>query len=362
MNASIYFITGVTGFLSKEFLVTALTDNPQAQFYCLIRQQGRTSAEQRLKEVLQSVDLSHESHRVFAIPGDITHSLLGLEVEVYQTLARKITHIVHSAALVQFEKPKAMLEHINVEGTKNMIAFAQESAQLNPEFKVFAYVSTAYVAGQRKGRVTEQDFSDAYGFKNNYESTKFAAEALLHAKKATIPLIIFRPSIILGHSQSGRTPRNNVIFPPTQVVKKFPLPFALLPINENCLLDFVPVDYVANGIYSLMHMQEAYGQTFHLTSGMGKEVSMGQALQVFSQMYGVRLISIPAGTWPLLKRLFSLTRIGRYVVQAADPFWLYSLENPQFCQQYTQQFLDKQGLSCDNMVNVLKKTLIFMEN
>ncbi|MFA6037963.1 MAG: SDR family oxidoreductase [Legionellales bacterium] len=347
MTEPIYFITGTTGFLGSEILRTILKQDPQAQCYCLIRD-------------LAQRKLTPESDRVFHVSGDITQENLGLSLEEYQNLARKITHVIHSAAMVQFEKPKHILEKINVHGTENMIAFAKAAQQQNPEFKIMGYVSTAYVAGRRTGVVNEQDLSDAYGFKNNYESTKYAAECLLHSLKTTLPVVIFRPSIILGHSEDGATPRTNVIFPLTQVVKRFPFNLGIMPVNKNCLLDLVPVDYVAKSIYFLLNKENS-GQVFHLTSGQGKELSVGQVVDIFRQVYKLHALLVPARLWPLGRRLLSYTKKGQYFIKGMDPFWPYVVSNPQFCQKQTQQLLDQYQVRCHPMDDVLKKTLLFME-
>jgi thioester reductase-like protein len=349
MPASIYFITGSTGFLGGEFLQTVLNQDPDAQCYCLVRDQGQQSAAQRLAH----------SDRVFVVPGDITLDNLGLSTEQYHALAQKITHIVHTAAMVKFEKPKEILEKINVDGTKNVITFARYCQKLNPEFQVLGHVGTAYVAGKRSGQASEHDFTDAYGFKNNYESTKYAAEGLLHEAKSTLPVMIFRPSIILGHSANGRVSRSNVIFPLVQVAKKYSL--GLVPFNKNCLMDFVPVDYVAKGIYFLLQDKAALGQVFHLSCGIGNEVSIQRMLELFNQVYQLKLKTIPTYLWPITKRMVSLSYKGRYFIQGVDPYWLYTLSNPQFCQEYTKSMLNKYQLSCDNMPEILHKTLKFME-
>ncbi len=348
MASPIYFITGTTGFLGGELLRNILAKDPNAQCYCLIRDSSLSR-------------FTVNSDRVFPIKGDITLEQLGLSTQEYQDLANKITHIIHSAAVVQFEKPKAFLEAVNVQGASNMITFAKACQQHNPEFKVYGHVSTAYVAGKRKGIVTEEDFSDADGFKNNYEATKFAAEKLVHEVKDTLPIMIFRPSIILGHSIDGSTVRSNVLFPSTQIIKRIPLPFTLLPANKNCLLDVVPVDYVAKSIYFSMNDPNAIGRIFHLTCGQGEELSMRQTTDIYAEVYGPRTFFVPCFLWRVARKLLSYSKRGLYLVKAADPFWLYTVENPQFCKKATQKLLDQYGVSCHSIEDVLKKTLLYLE-
>lgn len=348
MTNRIYFITGTTGFLGGEVLRTILAEDPNAQCYCLVRANS------------QDKMLVH-SEKIFPIIGDITQDNLGMSTQDYQDLSKKITHIIHSAAVVQFEKPIVFLDNVNVRGTKNVIAFAKACQQHNPDFKVLSHVSTAYVAGKRKGVVREQDFSDAYGFKNNYETTKYASEKLLHEVKNTLPVIIFRPSIILGHSQDGRTLSTNVLFPIAQVIKRYSHKTIPVPVNKNCLLDLVAVDYVAQGIYFLTQCHDAVGQVFHLTSGQGNELTVKELANIFGEIYQKQIIFLPSQFEPLFAWLLSYNKKGKYIMKAAAPFHLYTVANPQFCQQATQKLLDQFGIRCNKTDDVLKKTLLFME-
>ncbi len=359
MPSNVYFITGVSGFVGGEFLRTLLTHAIDATCYCLIRDEYQLPAAKRLQQILERSGLSADTHRVFAVTGDITMPQLGLNADDTQNLAQKVTHIMHCAALVKFEKPKAVLEKVNVHGTENIIQFAKKCQQLNPNFQALGYVGTAYVAGQRKGVVRETDFSDAYDFKNNYESTKFVAEGLLHAVKASLPVIIFRPSIILGRKENGAVLRGNVIFPLIQIAKKNPP--KLIPFNKNCIMDYVPVDYVASSIYFLLHDRDAIGQVFHLTCGMGKEVSIKQQFQILGRCLHIHLRIIPSWVWPLAKPVLGFTRDGRYFIQGVDPYWAYAVSNPQFSQEFTQSMLNKYPVSCDNAANLFQKTLLYID-
>lgn len=355
MASPIYFITGTTGFLGGEFLRFLLAQDKNAQCYCLIRAQNEQLAAQRL----QQQGLLLDSERIIAVPGDMTLPQFGLSDIQYQELTQKVTHIVHAAAMVKFEKPKEVLAQINILGTQNLLAFAKDCAAANPSFCVLGYVSTAYVAGKREGIVSEQDFSDAYGFKNHYESTKFAAEALVHAAKATLPVMIFRPSIILGNSETGAVTRSNVIFPLMQAIQKYSLGW--VPFNQECLLDLVPVDYVAKSIYFLLWDQQARGQVFHLSCGLGNEMNIRQQITIANQVYQLHLRIVPRFFWSLGKHLFALTPQGKYIVPRVEPYLLYMDTNPQFCQQYTQSILNKYDVKCDNINNLLRNTLLFME-
>ncbi len=70
------------------------------------------------------------------------------------------------------------------------------------------HVSTAYVCGERTGRVLESELDVGQAHRNGYERSKFEAETLLAQAAATarVPFTVFRPSIVLPeHPRRGAT-------------------------------------------------------------------------------------------------------------------------------------------------------------
>ena len=58
------------------------------------------------------------------------------------------------------------------------------------------HVSTAYVAGERRGRARERQGDIGQDFRNTYERTKLEAEQVVH--DSGLPAAIVRPSVIVG--------------------------------------------------------------------------------------------------------------------------------------------------------------------
>ena len=64
--------------------------------------------------------------RVEAVCGDVCQPNLGLTEQAYGDLAKKITHIIHTAADWRF-LPLEELRKTNVQGTANVLELAQKS-------------------------------------------------------------------------------------------------------------------------------------------------------------------------------------------------------------------------------------------
>jgi len=81
-----------------------------------------------------------------------------------------------------------------------------------------------------------------------------------------MPVVIFRPSIVVGDSSTGRLNLFNVLYTPLRFVCRGDLP--VIPCRRRTVLDIVPVDYVAGAIcYIIFQAQKAAGKIFHITAG-----------------------------------------------------------------------------------------------
>jgi nucleoside-diphosphate-sugar epimerase len=128
------------------------------------------------------------------------------------------------------------------------------------------HVSTAYVAGRHVGAVGEEDRSVAGAPRNTYEQTKRESEALvLAAMDDGLPVVIARPSIVVGDSHTGWTPAFNVLYWPLRALARGLL--TEVPADPASLVDAVPIDFVADAIAHLATTDEPVGGAYHLTAG-----------------------------------------------------------------------------------------------
>jgi nucleoside-diphosphate-sugar epimerase len=149
---------------------------------------------------------------------------------------------------------------VNCVGTARML----DLAAAMPRLKRFVHVSTAYVAGDTQGPFGEDDLERGQGFRNSYEQSKFEAERIVAQRRDELPLVVARPSIVVGDSSSGWTPAFNVIYWPLRAFSRGLLDE--LPVDPDGLIDVVPVDYVADGLIYLLDHPEIDGR-LNLVSG-----------------------------------------------------------------------------------------------
>ena len=143
------------------------------------------------------------------------------------------------------------------------------------------HVSTAYVSGRHAGSFGEQDLDVGQQFRNTYERSKHEAERLLRDAE-DLPLAVARPSIVVGDSASGWTSAFNVLYWPMRAFERGLL--AEVPAREDSIVDFVPVDYVTDGILALLDDDTASG-TYNLVAG-ADALSAGELVQLHSAVTG----------------------------------------------------------------------------
>ncbi len=258
-------LTGGTGFVGMMLLARLLV-NTRSQVFMLVRASNDEAARARVEHALWSLfgDGNAYRDRVTALRGDITLPRLGLSQEDFDDLAWQVDCIVHGAASVAFDMSLEDSRRVNVTGTREMIAFGERCRE-HGRLARFAYVSTAYVAGEHAGLFAESQLDVGQRFRNPYERSKYEAELLVREHMESLPVTLFRPSIVVGEQSTGWTASFNVLYWPLRAFTRGT--YLALPARASTPVDVVPVDYVADAITTLLHVPEAEGQTYHLTAG-----------------------------------------------------------------------------------------------
>ncbi len=259
------FLTGATGFVGMELLARYL-ERTERRVYALVRGADDREVQARMQRTL--VNVFGPAHpytgRVVAVRGDVTRAGLGI-AGGFDWLAGQVSEIVHGAASVAFDRELQAMRAINLDGTQRVLEFAERCHALGALRRV-SYISTAYVAGEHSGCFSEDDLDVGQTFRNTYEQSKFDAECMIARSRGRLPITIFRPSIIVGERDSGWTCSFNVLYWPLRAFARGA--YFALPARGDAPVDVVPVDYVADAVFSLSQSPEAVGQRFHLTAGV----------------------------------------------------------------------------------------------
>ena len=205
-------LTGGTGFLGSHIAASLLAEGYQLTL--LARPKRQASASARIDQLLDwhGVDPAlRKNTRV--IEGRIDEPNLGLDGGTYSDLLRNTDEIVHCASDTSFaERKRASVEAANVAGLENVLDLAARGGCF-----FLHLISTAFVAGKVTGPCPEA-FANPREFTNIYEETKCRGEwtARERASEAGIRLSIYRPSIVYGHSETGRSLLFNALYYPVR--------------------------------------------------------------------------------------------------------------------------------------------------
>ena len=252
-------VTGYPGFLGT-YLVKELARRLEGgTLHLLIQARFRGEAEGRLAALRREIPDAKLKFEL--VEGDITDPGLGVSERLYRELAQKVTQVWHLAAIYDLAVPEVQAYRINVGGTNHVLDFCEKCEKLGR----FNYVSTCFVAGERKGMIFEDELDEGQSHHNHYETTKFWAEVEVQRRAEAVPTAIFRPSIVVGHSRTGQTDKYDGPYYLLKLLRKYPdwLPFPNIGAGD-ALVNIVPIDFVAQTVAQLGLETGHEGAVFHV--------------------------------------------------------------------------------------------------
>ncbi|KAG2686853.1 hypothetical protein I3760_09G026100 [Carya illinoinensis] len=310
LRGKTFLITGATGFLAKVFIEKILRTEPDVgRMFLLIKAENKEAAMDRLRseiintEIFKCLQQIHgKSYQSFMLSklvpvlGNICESNLGLDEDSANFIAKDVDVIVNSAANTTFDERYDVAIDINTKGPCHLMGFAKKCKKI----KLFLQVSTAYVNGQRQGRIMEKPFgigdsisreifqissgslptldiesemklasdfkkdsevdlvaqkmkelglerAKIYGWQDTYVFTKAMGEMMIDKLRGEIPVVIIRPSVIESTCKEpfpGWMQGNRMMDPIVLYYGKGQLTGFL--VDPNGVLDVVPADMVVN--------------------------------------------------------------------------------------------------------------------
>lgn len=248
------FLTGFPGFIASRLVARLAT--PDTRFFLLVQAPLVESAKESILKIVAENSLDPENFEIAV--GDITEPDLGMSYEDVTRVIEETTDVYHLAAVYDLAVAAGPARLVNVEGTRNVNDLVRKVRNL----RRYNYVSTCYVAGRRTGIILESELEHDAGFRNHYEETKYLAELEVEKLKAELPVTIFRPSVVVGDSKSGETPKFDGIYAVILYLMRFPSLLRLVNVgNDAVRLNLVPVDFVVEAIAALANDVAATGKT-----------------------------------------------------------------------------------------------------
>jgi NAD(P)-dependent dehydrogenase (short-subunit alcohol dehydrogenase family) len=265
-----YFVTGATGFIGRN-LVQELLRNRKGDIFVLVRE----GSQGRLAELRERWN---GGRRIKPVTGDLTQDHLGLDEAWIESHRGAIDHFFHLAAVYDMTASDEVNERMNVAGTRNAVALANALA-----VGCLHHTSSVAAAGLHKGLYREDMFDEGQKLPSAYHRTKFESEKIAR-EETSVPWRVYRPSIVIGHSQTGEMDKIDGPYYFFKVIQKarhaLPEWFPLVG-PELGYTNIVPVDYVAAAMDHIAHQPDLDGQAFHLCAPRSQR--SGEVLNIFAK-------------------------------------------------------------------------------
>jgi nucleoside-diphosphate-sugar epimerase len=246
------FFTGFPGFLGSELLprVVLRTDHDAL---CLVQPKFRALAEERAAQLVKVHPAL--ANRIHLVEGDLAEALDHVD-------ASDVREIYHLAAVYDLSVSRDLGMRVNVTGTQRVLDLAERAPRLDR----LHYVSTCYVSGRYPGVFREDDLEMGQSFNNYYEETKQLAEIEVRKRMGRIPTAIYRPSVVVGDSQTGATQKFDGPYVVIQWLMRQPR-IAVLPVvgrPSRYRFNVVPRDFVIRAMTHLSALTTSSGKTYAL--------------------------------------------------------------------------------------------------
>ncbi|XP_078434232.1 jojoba acyl CoA reductase-related male sterility protein [Wolffia australiana] len=322
-------ITGATGFLGKVLVEKILRVAPDVgKIYLLIQAKNEEAAVGRLKSEIIDTELFkvlREEHgedfqefveqKLIPVRGNVRLAELGIPPETIDEIVGAVDIFVNSAANTTFDERYDVALDINTAGPGRLMSLARRCEKV----ELFVQVSTAYVNGQRRGKILEKPFAmgdtiaaeiggswtakldveeemklaaqlrdlrqgndftqemkilgleraKLHGWQDTYTFTKAMGEMMVNSMRGDIPVVTMRPSVIESTYREpfpGWMEGNRMMDPIILYYGKGQLTGFLA--DPEGVLDVVPADMVVNATLAAMakHVGKSGTHEFHVAS------------------------------------------------------------------------------------------------
>ncbi len=265
-----YFITGASGFIGRR-LVEKLLQRPDATVYYLILERELPMVETLRQRWKAGAD------RTVPIIGDLTQPRLGVSDTDLGQLKGTIQHLFHLAAIYDLKASAEIQEKVNVQGTRNVVAFAEAI-----EVGCFHLTSSIAAAGLYEGVFREDMFEEAEELDHPYYRTKHESEGIVR-RECSRPWRIYRPGIVVGDSRTGEMDKIDgpyYFFKLIQKLRNMLPPWVPVVGIEGGRQNLVPVNFIVDAMEHIAHQPSLDGQCFHLVDPNPHRV--GDILNLFA--------------------------------------------------------------------------------
>ncbi len=340
-KSSCTFLTGATGLIGRYLMRDLLCSGHE--LCVLVRPSKKQSAAQRIDQLLMMWErqMDRSLPRPHVVAGEVTQPGLGLDAEARSWVKSNCDKVLHNAAILEFYGSDRTGEPwvTNLNGTENLLKMCDDLS-----LRQMHYVSTAYVCGDRKGPILENEFACNQGFRNDYEESKFFAEKAVREASFLDKTTIYRPAVVAGDSVTGYTNTYHGLYlylrmiatimpqqtPDADGVRRF-------DVRWNCtgneFRNIIPVDWVSAAMCRIFNATDAHGGTYHFAPR--NPITLRQLVDYIGTYYNSTGVEFAGDVQVSPNEMGQLEREGHAAISIYES---YLTTDPRFDMRNTERF------------------------
>ena len=293
-------LTGVTGFVGAH-LAQDLLATSDAVLHCPIRAKDQEHAQARFADTMRRYDIAlarEELQRIRVYPADLAEPGFGLPVADYRFLCDAVDLVYHSASAVNFIQPYSYMRRDNVQGLREIIAFAA-AGKLKP--LILLSTISVYSWGHLhtgKQVMREDDDIDqnlpAVITDIGYVRSKWVMEKIADlAAERGLPLMTFRLGYATYHSKTGVC----ADYQWWSRLVKTSLQFGNIPDLRDLREGLTTVDYMTRAIAHISRKPAALGKKFNLIHSKDNNLTLQDFFTRLEDAFGFAFERLPYAAW-----------------------------------------------------------------
>ncbi len=342
-------MTGFPGFLGSALLPGILRRTGQ-NARCIVQSKFLGLAATRAAE-LSAADPSLDG-RIELIEGDITRPGLGLDPDALDG----VTEAWHLAAVYDLAVERNLAYRVNVDGTRHVL----DALEQCPDLRRLHYFSTCYVSGRYAGPFGEDDLEVGAPFNNYYEETKHYAELDVRRRMAAgMPTTIYRPSIVVGDSDTGETQKfDGPYFYIRFLLRQGKRAVMPLPGDPTAIrVNVVPRDFIVSAVDYLSGLEKSVGRTYQLADP--HPLTVAEMAETLAHATDRRLLKVPL---PRKLARGSVAHVpGVYKLIQIPPESIDYMAHPtHYLTDHTREDLNDSGIAVPPFRSYVDRLVSFM--
>lgn len=277
------FVTGANGFIGGALLTKIISTDLWKYSIFLIRSKTPEEGLHRLASTLRKHGVTTQQLFELKLEQIICGDLNVVNRWIDDPRLKSIEMVVSSAAIASFSNHPSIWP-TNVDGVLNMAHGLSKAAKI----KRFIQIGTAMACGTNSPNPVPEKFD---ADKNTihfleYTHSKYEVENRLKSELPNLPLIIARPSIVVGHTLLGCKPSGSIYW-----VFRMALALKCFPCSLSQKIDVIPVDYCADALYLLLTKPKLKHDFYHISAGEHGSSSFAEIDESIAKVMGRKKIS-----------------------------------------------------------------------